>query len=260
MQVVQRALKMLQLLSSEPRGLPMGEISERLGIPLASTHRILGVLEGERFVTRSSSNRRYFLGPAARQLSRADLAWDSPLMTPHEAVAAASSATGETVFLSELVGSGAVCLALAESRHPLRLFVRAGQELPLHAAAAARVLLAGRPSAEARALLERHTPLVPFTSDTPHTVEQVMDRLALIAKRGYDICHSELDFNVWAVSAPVRSSTDEVVASVTLAAPMHRVATDSLRDSALAVVLHAAAAMSADLGWDGSSNAKLAAG
>jgi DNA-binding IclR family transcriptional regulator len=248
-QVVVRALSILRALSGEQRGLAMGEIAERLDLPTASTHRILRVLEGERFVTRSSSNRRYFLGPAARELAPSDLARESPLVMPHEAVAAASRATGETVFLSELVGSGVVCLALAESKHPLRLFVRVGQEMPLHAAAAARVLLAGRPAAEARALLERRTPLVAFTDDTPSTVEQVMDRLEVIKKRGYDVCHSELDHNVWAIAAPVRSSTDDVVASVTLAAPMHRMADAAERERATHAVLEAAAAMSADLGW-----------
>jgi DNA-binding IclR family transcriptional regulator len=251
-QVVVRALSVLRALSGEQRGLTMGELSERLRVPLASTHRMLAVLETERFVTRSTSNRRYFLGPAARDLGRTDMARESPLVTPHEAVAAASRATGETVFLAELVGSGVICLALAESRHPLRVFVRVGQEMPLHAAAAARVLLAGLPSAEARGLLERRTPLVAFTDDTPSTVDQAMDRLAVIDRRGYDICHSELDENVWAVSAPVRSSTDEVVASVTLAAPMQRVADAAAREAAAAAVLDAAAAMSADLGWVGS--------
>lgn len=250
MRVVVRALDVLRVLSGEHRGLAMGEISQRVEMPLASTHRILRVLEGERFVTRSSSNKRYFLGPAARELAHSDLARESPLVTPHTAVAEASRTTGETVFLSELVGSRVICLALAESGHPLRLFVRVGQEMPLHAAAAARVLLAGRPSAEARALLELRTPLVAFTDDTPHTVEQVMDRLGLISKRGYDICHSELDDNVWAVSAPVRSSTDEVVASVTLAAPMHRMETDADREGAKLALLKAAASMSADLGWE----------
>ena len=253
MQVVVRALAVLRVLVGEQRGLAMGEISERLEMPLASTHRILGVLERERFVTRSPSNRRYFLGPAARDLARTDLVRESALVTPHQAVAEASRATGETVFLSELVGSGVVCLALSESRHPLRLFVRVGQEMPLHAAAAARVLLAGRSSAEARALLERRTPLVAFTSDTPSTVEQVMDRLAVIHQRGYDVCHSELDDNVGAVSAPVCSSTGEVVASVTLAAPMYRMAEDTPRAAATEAVLTAAAAMAADLGWDTSA-------
>jgi DNA-binding IclR family transcriptional regulator len=185
MQVVVRALDVLRVLSGEHRGLAMGEISQRVEMPLASTHRILRVLEGERFVTRSSSNKRYFLGPAARELAHRDLARESPLVTPHAAVAEASRTTGETVFLSELVGSRVICLALAESGHPLRLFVRVGQEMPLHAAA-----------------------------------------------------------------APVRSSTDEVVASVTLAAPMHRMETDADREGAKFALLKAAASMSADLGWE----------
>jgi DNA-binding IclR family transcriptional regulator len=250
MQVVVRALNVLRVLSGERRGLTMGEIAERLDVPLASMHRVLGVLRDEGFVTRSTSNRRYFLGPGAREIGAHDVSRESPLVTPHAAVVEGSRATGETMFLSELVGEAVVCLALAESRHPLRLFVRVGQEMPVHAAASARVLLAGLSSAGARALLERHTPLAHFTDDTPVTVDQVMDHLAVITKQGFDICHSELDDNVWAVAAPVRSSVDEVVASVTLAAPIHRMSTSADRDRAKEVVLAAAARMSADLGWN----------
>ncbi|WP_051343056.1 IclR family transcriptional regulator [Pseudonocardia spinosispora] len=251
MQVLIRSLRVLRLLTGEARGLPMGEIAARLDMPVPSTHRILAVLESERFVTRSPSNRRYFLGPVARELSGNDLARESPLVTPHPAVAAASRSSGETVFLAELVGTRVVCLALAQSEHPLRLFVRVGQEMPLHAAASARVLLAGRSSAEARALLAGRIPLTPFTSDTPADIDQVISRLALVTARGYDICDAELELNVWSVSAPIRSSTDEVVASVTLAAPRHRVADQDTRDEALRTVLSAAAEMSADLGWSG---------
>lgn len=256
MQVVVRALSVLRVLSGERRGLTMGEIAERLDVPLASMHRVLGVLRDERFVTRSPSNRRYFLGPAARELAGNDASRESPLVKPHEAVAVASRVTGETVFLSELVGGMVVCLALAESRHPLRLFVRVGQEMPLHAAAAARVLLAGLTSIEARNLLERHAPLTHFTDETPVTVDQVIDHLSLIRTRGFDVCSSELDENVWAVAAPVRSSIDEVVASVTLAAPLHRIDHAAAQMRARDAVLAAAATMSADLGWDGEPAAR----
>jgi DNA-binding IclR family transcriptional regulator len=253
MQLLVRALRVLQALSREPRGLVMSEVASQAELPLATAHRILTVLEAEGFVTRATSNRRYFIGPASRELSHTDIVRESPLITPHEAVAQAGKLTGETVFLSELVGSGVVCLALAQSRYPLRLSVKVGQEMPLHAAASARVLLAGLSADEVRSLLRKRGPLVTFTKDTPSTVEQVLDRLALIRTRGYDISHDELDDNVWAIAAPVRSSTDEVLASITLAAPMQRMGEESTRDAAIKVILEAADEMSVDLGWQGRS-------
>lgn len=250
MQVVVRALSVLKLLARRSRGLTLGEIGEQLGLPVATAHRIVAVLESERFVTRSTSNRRYFLGPAAHELGLTASPRQSPLVTAHEAVAEANRASGETIFLSEFSINRVVCLALAESIHPLRLFVRVGQSMPLHAAASARVLLAWRDSEEVRRLIG-DGPLPSFTNETPRMAADVQDRLRLIRSRGFDLCESELDENVWAVSAPVRNSTDSVVASVTLAAPGSRVAAEKDRDKCIDIITSAAGKMSADLGWAG---------
>ncbi|MHB1171210.1 MAG: IclR family transcriptional regulator [Lacisediminihabitans sp.] len=248
MQVVIRALSVLKLLSGSSTGLTLSEIAEHLDLPVTTVHRVLGVLESERFVRRSRSNRRYFLGPAVRDLTQANYFKQSPLVSPHNAVARASQESGETVFLAELSGTEVVCLALAESRHPLRLFVRVGQSMPLHAAAAARTLLAWRDHESVRKLIGAK-PLVAYTVDTPTNADEVIEHLGLIRERGYDLCESELDENVWAVSAPVRSSTDDVVASVTLAAPMQRMTSAGDRAKAIDTVFRAAAAMAADLGF-----------
>jgi DNA-binding IclR family transcriptional regulator len=247
-QVVVRSLNVLRALARSSRGLNLAEVAERVDLPVASAHRILAVLESEGFVTRSSTNRRYFLGPASRELGRTSDTRQSPLVTAHHAVADASKATGETVFISEFSGREVVCIALNESTYPLRLFVRVGQVMPLHAAAAARVLLAWRDAEEARKALAQQ-PLLSYTEETPTSIDAVFQHLQIIRARGFDICESELDENVWAVSAPVRSSTDEVVASVTLAAPEQRVNTEQARNRAIELIVEAAATMSADLGW-----------
>ena len=46
-----------------PGGLTLQELVTRLGIPLASMHRLLAALSEERLVVRSSSTRRYVIGP-----------------------------------------------------------------------------------------------------------------------------------------------------------------------------------------------------
>jgi DNA-binding IclR family transcriptional regulator len=250
MQVVVRSLRVLRLLARSPQGLTLGEISTRLDLPMATTHRLVNVLCGEEFVSRSPSNRRFFLGPAAQEFGHASAPRQSMLVTPHEAIGAASRTTGETTFLSEMSGSRVVCLALVESEHPLRLFVRVGQTMPLHAAASARVLLAWREDGDVRRLLSEHT-FPAFTTDTPTDAAAVLDRLRQIRERGYDICESELDEDVWAVSAPVRASTGVVVASVTIAAPHQRARSNQERAALTAAALGAAARMSADLGWAG---------
>ena len=249
MQVVIRSLNVLRLLARTSRGMGLGEIAETLDLPVASAHRLLAVLEAERFVTRSTVNRRYFLGPASRELGQSAQPRQSPLVTAHRAIAQASRDSGETVFLCELVNGRAVCSALTESPRPLRLFVRVGQDMPLHAAASARVLLAWRGRDEVRRMLGEQ-PLQAFTPGTPTSTEEVLDHLETVRSRDFDISESELDQDVWAVSAPVRDSTEQVVASVTLAAPSQRLRSEDDRTRAVTVIRSAAATMSADLGWE----------
>ncbi|HET6500080.1 MAG TPA: IclR family transcriptional regulator [Amycolatopsis sp.] len=248
MQVVERALATLRTLAPHTGGLTLAELATRVDVPQGSMHRLLAVLERERFVTRSPSNRRYFLGSAARQLVEVNDSRNAVLVTPHPALAEAAERSGETVFLAELVGDRVVCVAIVESSHPLRLFVRIGQDMPLHASAAARVLLADRAAHEAQRLLLGGQ-LTPFTGATPSTVEQVLEHLTLVRARGYDVCDEELDPNVWAVSAPVHVSTGRVVASVTLAAPAYRVTDAAARERARETISLAAVRMSRDLGW-----------
>ncbi len=223
------------------------ELCDVLSIPLGSMHRILGVLSEERFITRSQTNKKYFLGPAARELANEGTRPHGSLVAPHPALGELAESLGETVFMTELVGERAICISLVEGQHPLRLFVRIGQEMPLHAAASARVLLSEFDDHMVTALLARH-PMTAFTRETPVTIEAVMEHLTMIRARGYDVCDDELDKGVWAVAAPVYTSTGRICASVTLAAPSGRLAIPTVRETAISLVVAAASAMAADLG------------
>ncbi|HET6356868.1 IclR family transcriptional regulator [Streptomyces sp.] len=250
MQVVVRALHVLRALAPKSKGATLQELHEELDIPVGSLHRLLATLAKEDFVTRSVVNRRYFLGPTARQLAEQNPHQSALLVTPHRAVVTAAEASGETVFLTELIGDRAVCVALSEGRHPLRLFVRIGQEMPLHAAASGRSLLAYRPEPDVRSLLTQRA-LTSFTAETPVTVDDVLTHLTLVRARGYDVCDDELDRGVWAVASPVFTSTGAVAASVTLAAAGSRMRDPLTRATAIQTVLTAARDLSTELGFSG---------
>ncbi|MFC5746266.1 IclR family transcriptional regulator [Actinomadura rugatobispora] len=250
MQVLNRALRVIKTLSTSQRGMTLQQLHEELEIPIGSMHRVLAALTEERYVTRSPTNRRYFLGPAAAELVGISTAARGTLVTPPAPVLRAARESGETVFLTELIGLQTVCCALVEGHHPLRLFVRVGQEMPLHAAASARSILAYLPG-EMVDTIFRERDLTAFTAGTLRTPDQVKEHLAQVRARGYDVCENELDENVWAVAAPVFSSTAHVVSSVTLAAAGNRMRDPIQRTRATEIVLRTARALSEELGHTG---------
>ena len=215
MQLVKRTVGVLRSLVRHPQGAGLQDIANDLEIPLSTTHRLLGVLVAEEFVVRD--DRTYRLGPEALRLSSATPPLHE-IARPH--LTRLSADTGETVFLAELVNDRVLCTAMAPGSHALRLFVHVGQDLPLNAAAGARAILAHRSPEEARRLLTEAA-LTSFTADTPNSPDAVLDVLATVRERGYDVCDGELDANVVAVGAAIRTAQG-ITASLTVAAPPER--------------------------------------
>jgi len=235
MNVVIRTLDTLTLIGESQHGLSLTQISEALGYPLATTHRILKVLTDQEFVRRDPVSLEYFSG---RRLNRiASLARRETLA----AVAAVnlkslSERFNETVMITQLIDGRALCVALAESRRPLHLSVSVGQAVPLHAAASARVLYSDLSDDEVRSLLASHE-FIRLMPGTPSNVDEVIAHLENIRKYGYDVCDNEFDVDVWAVSAPIRDSDGDIIAGLTLTTPQERSESEQLRHEIIDAVL-----------------------
>lgn len=141
MQPVVRALQLLTVLAEQRGGLTLQELAVHLDLPLSTVHRLARVLESERFLTRTPKTRHFLPGPAVRALVTG-MSSNYVRRVAEPTIAQLNRTTGETVFLAELVGREAVCFSIREGTRPLRLFVQLGRQLPFHASAAARVLLA----------------------------------------------------------------------------------------------------------------------
>jgi IclR family acetate operon transcriptional repressor len=221
MQAVSRAASVLRALAEADRDLGVAEVAAAVGLPIGSVHRMLMALAEEQLVSRSPTSGRFRISSglyriAVRGFERRGLA-----MAAAQPLARLRDRTGETAFVCQLVGQDVVCVAIAETLRPLRLFVQVGQTMPPHAAASARVVLAYRDQAEVERILQSHQ-LDAFTATTPSTREDVLTHLTKVRASGYDICDDELDEHVWAVAAPVRVDEELVAASVTVAAPSRR--------------------------------------
>ena len=240
-----RGLSVLTALTDRPEGLTLKQVHELVDIPLGTAHRLLTVLDAEGFVTRSATTKRFVLGPSAHRLGQVvdTVSTPAPLLE-------AAVASGETAFLTRISDRRVVCVSLVESIHSLRLFVKVGQELPLHAAASARTILAFSDPQFVEELLSE-SQLTYFTIGTIRDLNRLIDHMAAIRTRGFDVCESELDENVWAVSAPVFAIDGTVQLAITIAAAAARVRTVGSRVDATRSVIKAAAELSRETGFTG---------
>jgi len=225
--------------------LTLTEISQRIDLPKSTTHRFLEALVSQGLLY-SENGRGYHLGP---QLIHWGMLAQASIDLRNLALPVLSTlmeATGETAILSVRFGSAGVWLEMIESRHPVRLAIRIGERLPLHAGASSKVLWAFLPQPEIESLLQQ-VELVPLEKNTITGPQAMRAELAEIRQRGYATSFEETDRGAMGVAAPVYDHAGKLVAGIGIAAPVTRVSPEQVPEVARDV-LAAGRELSARLG------------
>src|SRR5215468_5077662 len=210
---VQLAIDVLETVSFADEEMGVTQIAERLNVTKGSVYRHLHTLVERGYLAQNPATSRYALGPKGRLLAR--LAPETDLAQLAEGpMRELRDALGHTVVLSEMTPRGALVLARLNSTAPIEIGVRAGSELPFHATAQGRVLLAFAPRPfQARVLARR---LAAFTHKTITSPERIAKMLLDIAKRSYASAPEETMLGLNAVAAPIFDGHDACIAALAI--------------------------------------------
>jgi len=150
---VTRALDILLCFSEERPELSLTEISARLGLSKSTAHRLLAVLQAERFVQRDPVSHTFRLGTRLVELAAlASAQSDLPRCAlPH--LNHLVQDYHETADLAVLDGESLIYLEVVLCSQPVRLAVRPGGRLWLHSTASGKAFLAYLPQERARRLV-----------------------------------------------------------------------------------------------------------
>jgi DNA-binding IclR family transcriptional regulator len=139
-----------------------------------------------------------------------------------------SRRTGETVVLTRLFEQTAVCIDSVEGPQALRIRVERGQVQPLHATAAARVLLANLPEETWDHYLGE--PLEPFTEQTITDPQALRAQLRQIRRQGYCVSDGELESGLRAVAVPVFDKHNDRLFALSVIGPAFRLSEQHLTE------------------------------
>ncbi len=146
----------------------------------------------------------------------------------HPELRALARRVGEMTALMKLSGNAAVIVATEEISQFERLSQIVGDQLPLHATAGGKVLLAWRSQKERMDLLGSEA-LKAWTLRTITTRAGLESELGKTRERGYSVNVGEGLSEISSVGAPVRDRTGKVVAALTVDAPRSRATNDRIR-------------------------------
>lgn len=246
---VQRALKILDCFSDQEPYLGVSEISQKLQIHKSTIHALLITMEDEGFVAKSEAKNKYFLTYKLFRLGNVVSEHISIKSIAIPYMMTLCKQTNESVALNVRDDGKRLVLAVVENPQPVRLFVRAGQQLGLHSSAAGKVLLAAMSPEQIESVIE-HEGLARVTPNTITDKQVLLEELALVRERGYALCNGEGYWEAGSVGAPVFDYTNSVVASLTIYGPLQNYQGEKL-DQFIIDTKATAARISSVLGYMG---------
>lgn len=216
--VLDKAALVLSALEAGPATLANLVTSTGLARPTA--HRLAVALEHHRLVSRDMHG-RFVLGPRLTELASA-AGEDRLLAAAGPVLARLRDLTGESSQLFRRQGDRRICVAAAERPSGLRDTIPVGATLTMLAGSAAQILLAW----EEPERMHRGLQGAKFTATM----------LAAVRRRGWAQSVGEREQGVASVSAPVRSSSGQVIAAVSVSGPIERLTRQPGRTHAPAVM------------------------
>jgi IclR family transcriptional regulator, acetate operon repressor len=229
-QVLERTFSILDLFDEERPEWSTTEVARALDLPIPTAHRILMALKRHGYVSQHEETKRFRLGISALQLGDRARSVVDLRSVALPALRRLSAETGETALLTVLTPAGdrGVCLERVETAQPLRLSVQPGRQLPLHAGASQKALLAFMDDEAAARVV--HGPLERLCHATLTDPVSLSAELETIRRRGWASSYEETNLGVWGVAVPVLSDHGGVVCAVGIAGPSARLTVKRVRE------------------------------
>ncbi|MHA6724288.1 IclR family transcriptional regulator [Sphingomonas sp. RS2018] len=229
-----RGLDILGHLAAGP--LSLAQLTERLALHPATTHRLVSALIKRGFVTKSRP-RTYRLGRRMLQLGASARAQFDVLDVARPQMVALSKLTGMSAVLVQRIASDAVIVDVAPGSEAVLVRSHIGERSPLATTAAGIALILDESLAERKLLFDAasrgsiswsyNSWLAEFDRWKRYDVVRLLDE--------YDDIHS--------IACPIRDANGDVIAALSIL-------TASRRDTQLADVVEAVRAASASIGHE----------
>jgi DNA-binding IclR family transcriptional regulator len=224
-QASQRVFAVLLAFAGHPAPRGISELARELGMSKNMVHRALATLMEAGYITRDASGALYQLGPRLLALEGGGEGEADIVTLARPALEQLHRLTGESVYLSIIVGRNRVTADDIEARGTRVLRTRRGQPVPLHCTKMSRVLLAHLSDEEVAAYLAAASPLVRpqrFPDPASETEEAIWEDVAAIRAVPFVLWRNpHLDSAAYAIF-PIRDEAGRAHAILTVGGPRER--------------------------------------
>lgn len=248
---VEKALRLLEILSQSPDPMRLRDISDAAEMTRSNALKLLQTLRELGYVRQIENSTRYEMTLKTFEIGARRMASDSLVIAAHPVLQRLAEIVPHNVLLSVRDGLSSLVIDRIESRAFVRTFAYLGARAPLHVVSGGKLLLAFAPE---QVIDEAARNLTKFTENTITDPDQLRAELARIRDTDIATAYHEVNDAAQGVSVPVRSRYGEVVAALGISGPFEKMDEATLQSNATLLKDHAARIEAA---WSGLSHASV---
>ncbi|MEW1990044.1 IclR family transcriptional regulator [Brevibacterium casei] len=209
-----RALDVLECVTSTHEPVTLTEISRATGLHLATTQRLIGQLVKRDYL--KSTPRGYTLGPQVLPMSHSFVLQDRLALVAPSVLSALTDHTSLTSSVFVRVADRRVLVSRFEAPNPLSYQFPVGQVLGLFVGGG-KVLLAHAEEEDQERLLADYEPMA-LSSGRLQNLEELRNDLEQIRETGYFLAEAERSKDSLSTTAPIWSPDDSLLGTINLVA------------------------------------------
>lgn len=215
-----KSLAILEVVAARNGPVALVEIAQALDIPRQTAHRLAAQLLETGILSRDPEKDCYIVGHRAVDLGLAAIRADARAAPVDAILRRLVDDIGETCNMGVLDRSQVLYIHRVECDWPLRLQLRAGTHVPLHATALGKLFLAWLPKRTRSRLIDG--PLERYTPNTLTDPAALEAQFGIIRERGYSLNNEENMAGLIGIAVPVFGPSGKPVAGISVHAPVFR--------------------------------------
>lgn len=219
-QSVDRALSILEIFTREQPECGVSDIARTLSLNKSTTFGLLSTLERRGYVEQNPENGKYRLGLKALEIGSLKIASFDVAGIAHPILKNLVAQLGETAHLAIYDRGEVIYIDKVESDNTLRIASFIGKRNPAYCTGVGKCLLAFQPKSEIDRVLGQG--LVPRTPKTVVNPREFLNELSRIRETDQARDDEEFSLGLVCASAPVRDSSGQVIAAISVSAPTIR--------------------------------------
>lgn len=220
LQSLDRALCVLMEIARADR-LTLTDLSLSVGVPTATTHRILATLQKHNFVTFDEDRQDWLIGIEAFRTGSSFLKRRNLAEIGRPVMQLLMEQTGETANLAVPAAAEVVFIGQVETQNPIRAFFPPSTRTAMHASGTGKAILAELSEEKVTKLLTT-VGLQRFTANTHTTPKSLFEDLAQIRARGWSFDSEERYEGMSCIGSAIFDEYGNPCAGVSISGPSIR--------------------------------------